>query len=426
MIERKINYSPLPSQRLFHDCRARFKGYSGSIGSGKSQALCQEAIKLSYLNSGRVGLIGAPTYPMLRDATLTSLVSVLEANRLPFDLNKSENVLTMKDTGSRILLRSLDEYERLRGTNLAWFGVDELSYTSEEAWIRLEGRLRDPKAQRLSGFAVWTPKGHDWIYQRFFAGRISGYEAIVARPFENKFILDTIPDFYERLKASYDERFYRQEVLGEYLSIDSGRVYSSFTRAEHVGEVRFDPYAPLLWALDFNVDPMCSIVAQKQGENVVVIDEIVLRRASTHQACEEFLNRFRNHRGGVVIYGDASGNSAKTSGQSDYRMIGDFFSRTMFRILDYRVPKANPAVRARVQMVNSKLMSADGVSRIRIASQCKELIKDLEEVTYKPDSTVIDKERDAKRTHLSDAFGYLLWQEYERPVQFGEQNRPLF
>jgi hypothetical protein len=42
---------------------ARFKGFSGPIGSGKSAALCHEAIKLSYINAGRMGLIGAPTYP---------------------------------------------------------------------------------------------------------------------------------------------------------------------------------------------------------------------------------------------------------------------------------------------------------------------------------------------------------------------------
>jgi hypothetical protein len=61
-IERSIIYKPLPSQRRFHDLTCRFKGFSGPIGSGKSQALCQEAIRLSYVNSGRVGLLGAPTY----------------------------------------------------------------------------------------------------------------------------------------------------------------------------------------------------------------------------------------------------------------------------------------------------------------------------------------------------------------------------
>ncbi len=44
-----IEYSPLESQKKFHESAARFKGFSGPIGSGKSQALCQEAIKLSYL-----------------------------------------------------------------------------------------------------------------------------------------------------------------------------------------------------------------------------------------------------------------------------------------------------------------------------------------------------------------------------------------
>src|SRR5437667_3135854 len=110
---RRIGYSPLPSQRKFHDSAARFKGFSGPIGSGKSQALCQEAIKLSYLNPGRQGLIGAPTYPMLRDATLTTFLEVLAANDLPYEFNKAESVLVMKDTGSRIYFRAVDEFERL-------------------------------------------------------------------------------------------------------------------------------------------------------------------------------------------------------------------------------------------------------------------------------------------------------------------------
>jgi hypothetical protein len=52
-------------------------------------------------------------------------------------------------------------------------------------------------------------------------------------------------------------------------------------------------------------------------------------------------------------------------------------------------------------------------------------VADLEEVTYKPDSGIIDKEKDSKRTHLSDALGYLLWQEYRPQAKFGEQSRRL-
>ena len=219
VIEREIGYRLLPSQRKFHESRARFKGFSGPVGSGKTQALCAEAVRLAYRNPGRTGLIGAPTYPMLRDATIISLTEYLESLGIEFTVNRGENYLVIPEVGSRMLFRPVEEFERLRGSNLAWFGVDELTYTCEEAWLRLEGRLRDPKATELCGFAVWTPKGYDWVYERFVLGRIQGYETILAQPFENKFLLERIPDYYERLRHSYDAKFYEQEVMGSYTGL---------------------------------------------------------------------------------------------------------------------------------------------------------------------------------------------------------------
>ena len=421
----EIEYVPLASQSKFHASTARFKGFSGPIGSGKSQALCQEAIRLSYLNPGRQGLIGAPTYPMLRDATLTSFLEVLASNRIRHQLNKSESVLVMKDTGSKIYFRSVDDFERLRGTNLAWFGLDELTYTAEEAWLRLEGRLRDPGASRLCGFAVWTPKGFDWVYRRFVRNLVAGYEVVLAKPFENRHVLDKIPDFYERLKGSYDPKFFEQEALGEYLNVQAGVVYEGFQRGRNLREVEIDRALPLYWALDFNVDPMCSIVAQKDGDEVRVLDEVVLSRASTLQACEEFHSRYTSHQAGLVIYGDASGQRLQTAGTTDYQIIKEYFRRTAYENVKFRVPPGNPSVRDRVALVNAKLFSADETVRLFVHPRCKALVADLEEVTYKPETSVIDKERDPKRTHLSDALGYLIWQEYRPGVRFGEQGRRL-
>ncbi len=219
---------------------------------------------------------------MLRDATLTSLTEVLHENEIPFELNKADFVLTLKDNGSRILLRAVDEFERLRGTNLAWFGLDELSYSQEGAWLRLEARLRDPKASRMCGFGVWTPKGFDWVYRKFVQNPVPGYETVLAKPFENRFLLEHTPDFYDRLKDSYDEHFFSQEVLGNYLNSGGSLVYQSFSREEHVRPTEVEVHRPLLWAVDFNVDPMSSVVVQeRQGGIVEVVDEIVLRRATT-------------------------------------------------------------------------------------------------------------------------------------------------
>lgn len=423
---RKIKYKSLPSQRLFHGSKARFKGFSGPVGSGKTKALCFEAIRASYKNVGLIGLIGAPTYPMLRDATLTTFAEMCEESGLPFVLNKTSNTVTMRDTGSRILFRSLDEYERVRGTNLAWFGVDEMSYTAEEAWTRLEARLRDPKAKYLCGFGVWTPNGFDWVYRRFRAEPVRGYSLVEAKPFENQHLLDETPDYYERLRESYDENFFRQEALGEYLNLQSGQVYYAFSREAHVGNFEVDPGKELLWSWDFNINPMCSVVCQERGGKIFVVDEIVLRTSSTPEVCAEFFQRYDGHSAGLKLFGDASGGQIHSvTGTSDYDLIRQFLAQNQRLRGELHVGRANPRVRDRVNAVNGQLRNAQGEQRLFVDRKCKELIKDLEQVCYKPDSGQIDKARDSQRTHLSDALGYLLWHRLHGSRPVGERSDRL-
>src|SRR6185369_8477956 len=107
--------------------------------------------------------------------------------------------------------------------------------------------------------------------------------------------------------------------MGEYLNLSAGRVYYAFDRLTNVQRVDPDGSRPLLWALDFNVNPMCSLMAQKVGDRVVVLDEIVLSRASTLDACREFERRFGRHNAGLEVYGDASGARMQTAGSTDYQ-----------------------------------------------------------------------------------------------------------
>jgi len=423
--ERLIHYEPLESQLDFHMSPARFKGFSGPVGSGKSAALCHEAIKLAYLNPGRTGLLGAPTHAMLRDSTQASLLEILETSQIPHEFSRGENVLRFLDTKSKVVFRPLDEFERLRGSNLAWFGADELTYTSEDAWLRLEGRLRDPKAQRLCGFAVWTPKGFDWVYKRFIQNLVEGYEVIQAGANENRYLLEKVPDYYERLRRSYDEQFFAQEALGEYVSFQEGQVYRAFSRREHVRQLKKSPTLPLLWALDFNVNPMTSVVAQIDGEEIRVIDEVVISRASTAEACAEFARRHLPHRGELIVYGDASAHRQQTTGTSDAETIQRFFRSEWQQKVSYRIPRSNPLVRERVALVNRKLRSADGEVKLHVDVRCKELIADFEEVLWRRSSAEIDKERDARRTHASDALGYLLWEHFQPRCRAGERRQRL-
>lgn len=438
-------YQALPAQHAFHtDLSTRFKGYSGPIGSGKSYALVYEALFLSRMNPGLLGLVGAPTYRMLEDSTQRTFFEVLAAEGIDYIFHKQENRLRFPANGSEVIFRTMENPERLRGPNLAWFALDELTYTREEAWTRLLGRLRHPQARRLCGCAVWTPKGYDWVHHRFVEEQHPDYRLVQATPKENTYLP---PDFYDQLKESYAERFYRQEVLGEYLDIFGGNAYYAFCE-ENVRPVEYDPSLPLCWALDFNVDPMCSLICQIEeykprawsppwacSKVLRVLDEIVLSDSNTEASAEEFIHRTANLRGfprpvPLIIYGDASGNSRTTkSTRTDYELLREIFRHwpAHYRVA-LRTNTANPVVRDRVNTVNSVLRNTSGVRSILIDPKCRELIKDLHQVKWRRDAAGnptgdLDKS-DSQRTHVSDALSYLVAQEWGLRPSGGE--RPGF
>jgi len=422
---RVIRYTPLESQASFHGLKTRFKGFSGPVGSGKSKALCYEAIRLSYENRGGRGLLGAPTYRMLLDAAAPALLETLERHKLPFLYKRAEQQIVLRDVGATIYLRGLAESTPLRGLNLCWFGVDELTYAHEEAWQQLEARLRDPQAREYCGFGVWTPKGQDWVYRKFVDSRDADYGVVLAKPFENRHILERNPRYYDVLKNSYTERDYQQEVLGQYTAVDSNLVYASFDRGENIVDCAYQPKGPLLWAFDFNVDPMCSVVAQRVGKDVHVIDEIVLRRSGTEEMCLEFTNRYGRHEGPLRVYGDASGHARSTKGASDYDLVRRCLGRHSGLRYTLMAPRRNPAVRDRVALVNALMKNAAGERRLRVDGRCRELILDFVQMRFKGGSSLLDKDSDGDRSHLSDALGYLLWQEFAQSGTVGERAQPL-
>jgi hypothetical protein len=333
------------------------------------------------------------------------------------------------EPNSKILFRALDAFERLRGTNLAWFGIDELTYCKPEAWLRLEARLRDPRATRLCGFASWTPKGFDWVYDRFIGpDKKPGHEAFRAQ--QNL----TLPEYYERLKSSYTERFYRQEALGEYLNVFSGQAYYAFNREQQLRAVPYSPRAPLWWALDFNVNPLCSVFGQTINGLVRVLDEIVLPDSNTLAACEEFLERMKKYHSGpplaVYIYGDPSGDSRQTSAsRTDWQIVKEFFRRYPERFqAQFRVPSSHGPVKDRVNCVNALHLNYAGQRRMVLDFKCKELAKDFEQIAWKADPhgnpiTELDKS-DPMRSHLSDALGYYCVREFPMRDKRGEMGGP--
>jgi hypothetical protein len=120
----------------------------------------------------------------------------------------------------------------------------------------------------------------------------------------------------------------------------------------------------------------------------------------------------------VYVYGDATGTQMRTSAsRTDWQIIRNFFGRYTDRYhAGFRVPSANPPVKDRVNCVNALLHNYAGERRLLINPECKQLIRDLEQVCWKADPhgnplTELDKS-DPIRTHVSDALGYWLSREF--------------
>lgn len=249
-------------------------------------------------------------------------------------------------------------------------------------------------------------------------------------------------EYLQALQLGLSEEAWAAQYQGRPANlVGAGNVYKAFSRALHVRPLAFDPRRPLCWSMDFNVDPMCSTISQWHEETtpyshltnetrktVSVLQEICLPNSSTREACDEFVHRTLPYKklmqGKPIhlrIYGDRSGQSRKTVGQTDYDEVREYFRLHPEYKLTWHLSKSNPSVRDRVNAVNAMLVNAAGEVRTLIDPACTELIADFAQVRWKRDTSgnttgQIDKS-DMQRTHVSDAFGY------QQEKQFGVKSQ---
>ncbi|MFX4790372.1 terminase, partial [Acinetobacter baumannii] len=70
-------------------------------------------------------------------------------------------------------------------------------------------------------------------------------------------------------------------------------VYYPFDRKEHVGKYPFDPKLPIWIGMDFNIDPMSTVIMQPQPNGEVwVVDEIVQFGSNKEEICEEIERKY--------------------------------------------------------------------------------------------------------------------------------------
>ncbi len=231
------NVTPSHTLRLFRrqlrfvNSAAPYPSYIGGIGSGKSFAGGAKVI--ARLGRKELGMIAAPTYQMLRDSTLRGFTGQLDDLDIPYQHQKSENVIVFP-SGHEILCRSLDDPSKVRGPNLAYCWVDEAGYISGEAWAVVKGRVRVGVAPQA--WTTSTPKGRNWMWEEWERDA-TGNEFDPTHPLF-RVRTEENPELPAGFAQSlgYTDQFAAQELGGEFVAFE-GLVYPAFNRPTHVQRV---------------------------------------------------------------------------------------------------------------------------------------------------------------------------------------------
>lgn len=453
MTERVVSGLLKHQKTFLADTTTRYIGLVGGYGCGKTRAFCLKAIQLASINVGHTGMMCEPTNTMLNDVLVPEMRDLLEQYKIPYEFKQTplpQFTLQFKGGESKILLRSAENFGRLVGLNLGWFGVDEIDTAFNRnknkimvMWRLLISRLR-AQAPHPQGFVCSTPEGFGFLYEFFvkeveeakLKNRSIDRRMIKAMTMDNPHLN---PEYLADLKEQYPPNLLRAYMEGEFVNLNTSTVYDAFDRIannttttlesfeEDMGKGIYMPTSvphdvdmatlhqmhlrsqqlalakrtPIHIGMDFNVGKCAAVVHIIDAIGPIAVDEIMGVK-NTEEMIKEIKARYPGRQ--INIYPDSSGKSEKSnSSQTDINLLkGAGFN------VEY--PNKNPLVVDRVNSMNAMLCNGNGDRRYRInVERCPSYVAALEQQTYdsagKP-----DKQHD--NDHPNDAAGYFIWKKF--------------
>ncbi len=261
---------------------------------------------------------------------------MLKSNVLPWIKGKpNETDLSIEINGGGVIaLRGAENYDSLRGPGLNMVVFDEYADMAPEAWTEV---IRPALSDRMgTALFIGTPRGYNFFHDMYqFAKTAPDWSAFHFTTLQGGHVP---AEEVAAAKHDMDARTFQQEYCASFENLYAGRVYQAFDRALHVKEIGYWPHLNLCWTLDFNVDPMCSVICQiednstrsdlvmgRRSRVLNVIDEIVSANATVGHAVAEFIRRSERYssRGQleVHLYGDVGGHARSSVGGTSWQMV---------------------------------------------------------------------------------------------------------
>ena len=383
-------------------------GLVAGFGAGKTHIFIRKTLLNMFKRVNNAGVSNGwviyPTYDLAEELFVEPFKELLDNMNCPYDYNQSKH--RFRTPAGNIKIYQLQKPQRIIGAELTFIGFDEFDVESwkncDIAFKKSIGRMRG--SDNCEIYIVTSPEGFHYTHKIFVTDDNEDRFLVRGKTTDNTYLPD---NYIKLLESNYDNSLLKAYRDGEFVNLSALSTYHTFNREKNVKKYKYDPKKPVYIGMDWNVDPLCSVLWQMHNDspNIRIFKTYSLSHAGegdllTQRMCETIKQDYPNAN--YFAYPDATGASRHSSAR--YSDI-DIIRRAGFKV---RVKHINPLVVNRVNAMNKALQS-----NLIMDPSCIDLINDLERTTNKPNTREIDKSNKSL-THLTDALGYSI--EWEFPV----------
>ena len=267
-----------PHQTDFVNSKSRYLLNSGGVGSGKTYGIAIKALMLAIECPGIFGLIGAQTYPLLRDTTLREFINICPPEAIK-QYNKANSHFIFHN-GSEIIFRSLEDPTKLKSLNLGFCAIEEMTDVPEEIFKMLRTRMRQKGFPGCIFGATNPGTFNNWVYKYFIDKNdkyhLTGSEVVYSVSKDNFFLPEEyIADLVDMGKSNPE--YYQRMVAGKW-GIMEGLVYM-LPMEQRLAEI--PPVKRYIAGLDFGFTHPTALIIIGIREDMNYIVEEVYRRKVT-------------------------------------------------------------------------------------------------------------------------------------------------
>lgn len=383
--------------------------------SGKTERFKRFLVKQAFKIPGMY-FAAAPTHAQAKKIFWDDLKAFTLSCAHPRRPSESDLIIYLPN-GSEIHVIGLDKPQRIEGIPWTGGGIDEFADIKPESWeANIYPALNTVNPTRPD-YRAWcwllgVPDGLNHYYDLCTAAEsgVSSDYAVFHWMTEEIF-----PEMAAEARKIMSKKQYNQEFRASFETAN-GKIYEDYSKDNYTNATIF-PHESLHWTHDQNFTPLSSSVAVIRGDDVYILDEIVLISAVSKQSAKEFVEKFKDHQNKhVFIYGDPAGRAGEKHGhKSDYNDIEDVLSANGWTYTR-RVKTAHPAIKDRQNAVRAKIRTADDHISLYVNPQTAPWShKGLATVQLQQGSAFQEDQKNQYQ-HITTAIGYFI--DYMFPVSY--------